>query len=89
MDLLSWAPTKNAAVCRAVAARPGVPDEHEQRPALSPQSGRTRSVVMTLGAVADKLCVRRLETCSGLDGESVELRELCEDIAVDEATLDA
>src|SRR5687767_7038275 len=38
---------------------------------------------MTLGAFADKLCARRRFGCVGEVGGMVELRELCDDIAVE------
>lgn len=47
---------------------------------LVDQSGRIRSVVMTLGALADKLCPL-LRPVSGVWlGEAAECSELCEDI---------
>lgn len=78
---------RNAAVCRAVAAAARRAICARCAASFVAQSGLTRSVVTTFGALADSDCVRLL-LCPMLvgdardDGERLELSELLLDMAV-------
>lgn len=82
-------PMRKAAVCNAVAAAARRAWWFRCAASLVAQSGRTRSVVMTLGALADRDCVRLRPPPApdgggdiGVGDRAAEFRELLELIAV-------